>query len=124
MRAFVTGVSGYIGVVLAPYLMERGIDVVGLDTGYYRDGWLFSDNRRMGLQPYTLNKDLREIIERDYKELTLVLFPGGAWKSTVIMAGSILEAILYDVLASDLAVNAKALASSNKRRRKAGSSIR
>ncbi len=57
------------------------------------------------------DKDLREIIERDYKELTLVLFPGGAWKSTVIMAGSILEAILFDVLASDPAIRAKALAS-------------
>jgi nucleoside-diphosphate-sugar epimerase len=65
MRAFVTGVSGYIGVVLAPYLMERGIDVVGLDTGYYRDGWLFSDNGRMRIQPYTLNKDLREITAAD-----------------------------------------------------------
>jgi nucleoside-diphosphate-sugar epimerase len=65
MRAFVTGVGGYIGVVLAPYLMERGIDVVGLDTGFYRDGWLFSDNRRMQLQPYTLNKDLREITPAD-----------------------------------------------------------
>jgi nucleoside-diphosphate-sugar epimerase len=65
MRAFVTGVSGYIGVVLAPYLIERGIDVVGLDTGYYRDGWLFSDNGRMRIQPYTLNKDLREITAAD-----------------------------------------------------------
>ena len=41
MRVFVTGVDGYIGAVLAPYLMARGIEVVGLDTGYYRDGWLY-----------------------------------------------------------------------------------
>jgi nucleoside-diphosphate-sugar epimerase len=65
MRAFVTGVSGYIGVVLAPYLMERGIEVVGLDTGYYRDGWLFSDNRRMAVQPFSLNKDLRDVTSAD-----------------------------------------------------------
>jgi hypothetical protein len=57
------------------------------------------------------DNDHRQIIERDYKELVLVLFPGGAWKSTVIMAGSILEAILFDVLAADAARNAKALAS-------------
>src|SRR5204863_519922 len=37
MRVFVTGVDGYIGAVLAPYLLERGIRVFGLDTGYYRD---------------------------------------------------------------------------------------
>jgi nucleoside-diphosphate-sugar epimerase len=65
MRAFVTGVSGYIGAVLAPYLMERGVEVVGLDVGYYRDGWLFSDNGRMRVQPYTLNKDLRDITAAD-----------------------------------------------------------
>ncbi len=44
MKAFVTGVNGYIGAVLAPYLLERGVQVRGLDTGYYRDGWLYSDN--------------------------------------------------------------------------------
>jgi hypothetical protein len=40
----------------------------------------------------------RARVERDYRELSLILFPGGAWKSSVIMAGSILEAILNDVL--------------------------
>jgi hypothetical protein len=44
---------------------------------------------------------LRTIVERDYRELSLILFPSGAWKSTVIMAGSILEAILYDLLTID-----------------------
>ena len=38
MRVLVTGVYGYIGAVLAPYLTKRGIEVVGLDTGFYRDG--------------------------------------------------------------------------------------
>jgi nucleoside-diphosphate-sugar epimerase len=65
MRAFVTGVNGYIGAMLAPYLADRGVSVVGLDVGYYRDGWLFSDNQRMRVQPYTLNKDLRDITAAD-----------------------------------------------------------
>jgi len=42
--------------------------------------------------------ELRTIIERDYYELSLILFPGGAWKSTIVLAGSILEAILQDRL--------------------------
>jgi nucleoside-diphosphate-sugar epimerase len=50
---------------LSPFLLERGIGVIGLDTGYYRDGWLYSDNRRSAAQPYTLNKDLREITVSD-----------------------------------------------------------
>jgi nucleoside-diphosphate-sugar epimerase len=65
MRAFVTGVNGYIGSVLAPYLMERGVSVVGYDVGYYRDGWLFSDNKKLPLQPYTVNKDLRDVVPAD-----------------------------------------------------------
>jgi nucleoside-diphosphate-sugar epimerase len=65
MRVFVTGVNGYIGAVLAPYLFERGMTLVGLDTGYYRDGWLYSDNKRLAVTPRTLNKDLREVTAAD-----------------------------------------------------------
>jgi len=65
MRVFVTGVNGYIGAVLATYLMERGLKIVGLDTGYYRDGWLYSDDARFASSPYTLNKDLRAVTDAD-----------------------------------------------------------
>ena len=37
MRVLVTGNLGYIGTVLAPYLMERGHQVRGLDVGYFAD---------------------------------------------------------------------------------------
>lgn len=65
MKVFVTGVNGYIGAVLAPYLMQRGLTVLGLDTGYYRDGWLYSDDKKLPQTPLTINKDLRHIDERD-----------------------------------------------------------
>ena len=65
MKIFVTGVEGYIGVLLVPMLMERGHEVVGLDTGYYRDGWLFSDSKMVPQLPKILNKDLRNITEED-----------------------------------------------------------
>ena len=38
VRVLVTGCSGYIGSVLMPFLAEREFDVVGMDTGWYRDG--------------------------------------------------------------------------------------
>jgi hypothetical protein len=85
-------------------LMER---VMAVLNRYGGEGWRAKTRSFSFLK----DKDLREIIERDYKELTLVLFPGGAWKSTVIMAGSILEAILFDILATDPAINAKAVVS-------------
>jgi nucleoside-diphosphate-sugar epimerase len=65
IKVFVTGVDGYIGAVLGPYLMERGLAVIGLDTGYYRDGWLYSDVRRLACCPQTRFKDLRHVTEKD-----------------------------------------------------------
>jgi hypothetical protein len=54
--------------------------------------------------------DLRAIIVRDYRELSVSLFPAGAWKSAVVMAGSILEAILYDLLTIGPTLPEKAMA--------------
>lgn len=62
MRVLVTGTDGYIGTMLVPALLERGHDVVGVDTGFYRSGWLFNGARQ--LAP-TLNKDIREISAED-----------------------------------------------------------
>ena len=38
MKVLVTGTEGYIGSLLAPILINRGHEVVGIDTGYYRNG--------------------------------------------------------------------------------------
>ena len=65
MKVFLTGAYGYIGALLGPMLMQRGLEVVGLDTGYYREGWLYSDNRHLAYSPQTINKDLRDITEKD-----------------------------------------------------------
>lgn len=69
---------------------------------------------------FILDQQLRVIIERDYRELELILFPSEAWKSCVIMCGSILEAILYDQLTSSLDMKTKALASAKAPRGKGG----
>jgi len=65
LRVFVTGTNGYIGTILGPYLAQRGIEVVGLDSGFYNDGWLYSDNRSLQRTPLTLNKDLRDVTVED-----------------------------------------------------------
>jgi len=69
---------------------------------------------------FVTDEELRSIIVRDYKELALILLPGGGWKSCVVMAGSILEAILHDVLTSDPVTRAKAEASTAAPRSKSG----
>jgi nucleoside-diphosphate-sugar epimerase len=71
MKALVTGVDGYIGSLLAPFLQERGHEVIGLDTGFYRTGWLY--NVRTAEVPRCLNKDTREVVVDDLRGLDAVI---------------------------------------------------
>ena len=48
--------------------MERGHDVVGLDTGFYREGWLYSDPTRVRVGPQALWKDLRRVALDTFKD--------------------------------------------------------
>jgi nucleoside-diphosphate-sugar epimerase len=73
MKVLVTGTEGYIGSRLAPILMARGHHVLGLDAGFYRDGWLYSDAKQLGLVPRTLIKDLRLVTEQDLEGLDAVV---------------------------------------------------
>jgi len=41
MKVLVTGIDGYIGTVLGQELIKAGHNVVGLDTEYYADAWLY-----------------------------------------------------------------------------------
>jgi nucleoside-diphosphate-sugar epimerase len=66
MKILVTGTEGYIGSRLAPLLITAGHDVTGLDTGYYRDGWLYSPPGQPYVSPRLLNKDLRRVEPADF----------------------------------------------------------
>ncbi len=65
MRILLTGCDGYIGVRLAPILLAEGFEVVGLDTGYYRDGWLYTSRSEQPRTVATLNKDIRQVKPAD-----------------------------------------------------------
>lgn len=73
MRILLTGVDGYIGSLLGPVLMSAGHDVVGLDTGFYRDGWLYSDQERLAGSPKTLCKDLRYVSAEDVEGMDAIV---------------------------------------------------
>ncbi|VTR78141.1 NAD-dependent epimerase/dehydratase family protein [Cellulomonas hominis] len=62
MRILVTGTEGYLGSLLAPTLLSRGDEVTGLDTGYYKNGWLYNGVRET---PHTLVKDIRHVTPDD-----------------------------------------------------------
>src|ERR1044072_3304731 len=63
MNVLVTGSDGYLGTGLAPDVIERGHHVTGLDTGFYREGWLFASRHQKA--PACINKDLRHISAED-----------------------------------------------------------
>jgi nucleoside-diphosphate-sugar epimerase len=70
MRILVTGTEGYLGSLLAPELMRRGYEVIGLDTGYYKERMLYRDG---GMTPFTIAKDLRQVEVGDLKGVDAVV---------------------------------------------------
>jgi nucleoside-diphosphate-sugar epimerase len=72
LKVFLTGCDGYIGSVLAPLLTANAFDVTGHDTGYYRDGWLYSDPR-WTRRPSTLSSDLRRVEKSDLEGFDAVV---------------------------------------------------
>jgi nucleoside-diphosphate-sugar epimerase len=48
-----------------PRLLTLGHTVTGFDTGLYRDGWLYSEQKSAGRYPLTINKDLRNLLPSD-----------------------------------------------------------
>lgn len=61
-RVLVTGADGFIGSVVTPLLADRGFNVTGLDTGFYRAGLLYHDGRD---RPPTLTRDIRTLSAAD-----------------------------------------------------------
>ena len=64
MRVLLTGSEGYIGTVLGPYLTDRGHDVVGIDTGFHRVGWLYNG---VESSPAWINRDIRRVSVDDLR---------------------------------------------------------
>jgi len=73
MKVLVTGTEGYIGARLAPWLTARGHEVVGLDTGFYRDGTLYLDPLGLPQSPRTIYKDLRTVTAADFEGIEAVV---------------------------------------------------
>src|ERR1700758_3451794 len=90
-KVLVTGSDGYIGAVLAPTLLEHGFDVVGIDCGFYRDGWLFNDRRP---HPRTLSVDIRGIRAKDVEGFDAVVHLAELSNDPL---GEHSESITYDI---------------------------
>jgi nucleoside-diphosphate-sugar epimerase len=70
LKIMVTGTDGYLGCLLAPRLLRQGHEVLGVDTGYYRAGWLYNG---LELSPQTLSKDIRSLELSDLEGVDAVV---------------------------------------------------
>lgn len=91
MKVLVTGTDGYIGTLLGPYLMERGHDVTGLDTGFHRVGWLYNGVQKM---PKAITKDIRNVTVDDLKGFDAVVHLAELSNDPV---GQLMPNITYDI---------------------------
>ena len=71
MRILVTGTEGYLGALVGPVLEAAGHEVVGLDTGFYKTGWLYHPDDPAS--PRTLIKDVRHLTVEDLKGFEAVV---------------------------------------------------
>jgi len=62
-RVLISGHNGYIGSVMAPHFLQSGLDVVGLDTGYFEKCTFVPDKATMP----TIRKDIRDLVPSDLK---------------------------------------------------------
>ncbi len=53
-----------------PLLIAKGHEVLGLDTGFYKVGWLYNGT---SVTPKTLNKDIRNITPEDLEGVEAIV---------------------------------------------------
>ena len=70
MKVLVTGTDGYLGCLLGPELVRDGHDVLGVDTGYYKHGWLYNG---LDYTPFTLAKDIRKLTVEDLQGVDAIV---------------------------------------------------
>ena len=73
MRVLLTGNEGYIGTILVPWLWARGHEVVGLDSGLFRECTL----RRRSVRYPTIRKDIRDVELGDLDGIEAVIHLAG-----------------------------------------------
>src|SRR6266496_4619856 len=90
-RILVTGTEGYLGSLLAPELIRQGYEVIGLDTGFYKDRTFYRDGRTT---PLTLAKDLRHVGVEDLKDVDAIVHMAELSNDP---AGQLAPAITYEI---------------------------
>ena len=73
MKVLLTGDRGYIGSVLAPLLIQKGYDLVGLDIGYFQENILLDEE----ISYPKITKDIRDLDIQDLDGINVVIHLAG-----------------------------------------------
>jgi nucleoside-diphosphate-sugar epimerase len=91
VRVLVTGTEGYLGSLLVPTLLAEGHQVLGVDTGYYKVGWLYHGSPRT---PETVAKDVRDLQVEDLAGFDAVVHMAELSNDPI---GDLIGEVTYDI---------------------------
>jgi nucleoside-diphosphate-sugar epimerase len=89
-KILLTGNLGYIGSVMTKFLIERGYEVIGIDSGLYFDSFL-TDYVKASKQ---ITKDIRNISLDDLKNIDAVIHLAGLSNDPL---GDLNQKLTYDI---------------------------
>ena len=92
MKVLVTGTEGYIGAIVPQLLFDRGHEVIGVDTGFHRAGWLYGNGA--SVEPKTLAKDIRHLVKDDLDGVDAIVHMAELSNDPV---GQLNPTITYDI---------------------------
>lgn len=90
MRILITGHTGYIGTVMAPFLADAGHEVTGLDSDLFEQCTFGEEPRKFP----SIRKDLRDIEAKDLKGFEAVIHLAGLSNDPL---GNLNPNLTYDI---------------------------
>jgi len=91
VRTLVTGTEGYLGCLTAQELLRAGHQVLGVDTGYYKNGWLYAGLDRV---PETLAVDIRRLAPEHLEGVDAVVHMAELSNDPI---GELIGEVTYDI---------------------------
>jgi nucleoside-diphosphate-sugar epimerase len=90
MKILVTGNLGYVGTTTTEYLKNQGYEVVGLDSGFYRECLLVPLENKI----ITKNKDIRDVEISDFAGIDAVVHLAALSNDPI---GELDESLTYEI---------------------------
>ena len=91
LRVLITGTEGYLGCLVADVLANHGHEIIGVDTGYYKNGWLYNG---LTQSPRTVVKDVRQLEVSDLDGVEAIVHMAELSNDPI---GDLIGDVTYDI---------------------------